>query len=182
MTIPKTTIKLTKFEKLCVGILANSSDPNIHFTKAKDEWELLFVLKNPGGQCLCSKNITNECHIENQVTKKTVIVGSDCLTRVCIKGKYINEVTNLFTAINIFLKDKKLERLLIEYCKEKVIINKWEYEFSLSTYYKKNLSDKQKTRKEVIDTKILKAISKEKLVEPTSSKPLFEKPKIKLIQ
>ena len=165
----------SKFEKLCAGILTNSSDPNIPFTKAREEWELLFVLKNPNGKCLCGKQIKNECHIENQVTKKTVIVGSDCLTRVCIKGKYINEVTNLFTAINIFLKDKKLERLLIEYCKEKIIINEWEYEFSLSTYYKKNLSDKQKTRKEVIDTKILRAISKD---NPSNTK--FEKPKLKL--
>ena len=47
----------SKFEKLCAGILTNSSDPNIPFTKAREEWELLFVLKNPNGKCLCSKNI-----------------------------------------------------------------------------------------------------------------------------
>ena len=148
----------TKFEKLCAGILANSSSSELEFIKTRDEWELLFVTKNPVGRCLCGKHITNECHIQNQVTKKRVIVGSDCLTRVCVKGKYINEVTNLFTSINLFLKDKKLDKLLIEYCKEKGIINDWEYKFSLSTHFKRHLSDKQKAKKDIIDNKIFTSI------------------------
>lgn len=183
MTTSKTKA-LTKFERLCAGILSNSSDPNISFTQARDEWEFLFVLKNDNGKCLCGKNIFNECHIQNQINNKTLIVGSDCLTRVCVKGKYINEVQNLFTTINLFIREKKLDKLLIEYCKEKSIITDWEYQFSLDTHYKRQLSDKQKARKEVIDNKILKSVSSQstlgdnKLYTEDTKIPV-EKPKLK---
>lgn len=165
MTTPKTKSP-TKFEKLCAGILANSSDSTINFSKARDEWEFLFVTKNSQGQCLCGKEIQNECHIQNQINKKRLVVGSDCLTRVCVKGNYINEVTNLFSAINIFIKDKKLERLLINYCKDKGILNDWEYEFCLNTHSKRKLSDKQLEKKEVINTKILSKLSITSILDP----------------
>ena len=55
-------------------------------------------------------------------------------------------------------KNQLLDKLLIEYCFERKILNDWEYKFSLDTHFKNQLSEKQMNRRKIINEKILRSV------------------------
>lgn len=177
---------MSNFKQLIESLTANSNTKEADFTKLREEWELTDVLKQDSwNECLCGKDIKELCYIKNKFNGKVLIVGNECIKKICPSGNFSTKTKQLFNSIRNLSKKRTLNRLLIEYCKEKNIINDWEYKFSLDTHFKRQLSDKQKARKEIIDTKILKTVKKEKPIELTSvdtqyKKTTFEKPKIKL--
>lgn len=129
------------------------------FTKAKEEWILVNVEKHDDwNQCLCGKDIKELCYIKNKVNEKVLIVGNECINKICPSGNYSTKTKKLFASIKKLSKNNKLDKLLIEYCFERKILNDWEYKFSLDTHFKNQLSEKQMNRRKIINEKILRSV------------------------
>lgn len=147
---------MSNFKQLMETLQASSSIQTAEFTQLRDEWELINVKKDDGwNQCLCGKGIKELCFIKNKLNNNILIVGNECIKKICPGGRFSSETKKLFTAINLLSKKGILNRLLIDYCKDKEIINDWEYEFCLNTHYKNKLTDKQTNTRNKINNKIL---------------------------
>lgn len=133
--------------KLTKGIIALSNSQN--WDEAKLEWDLKEVYMSDDPEtCLCGHNpIIEVCVLRNKLNGNETIVGNSCVK------KFIGLSSDkIFQAVKRVEKDssKSLNIEAVKYAREKEWINDWEYNFSVDTMRKRNLSDKQlKTRKQI---------------------------------
>lgn len=150
---------MSNFKELLNILLTNSTTTD--FNKAKDEWELVNITKTDDcSNCLCGKEIKELCYIKNKLNDNVLVVGNECIKKICPTTEFTTKSHTLFDCINKLKKDKTKapNKLLINYCKKKDILTDWEYEFSLNTFKKRKLSDKQSYWRSEINRKILNNI------------------------
>lgn len=125
---------------------------------AKKEWILLTIdLSDDPYTCLCGHTpIFEICKLENRINKNIVTVGNCCV------NKFIGLPTKrIFNAIKRIKKDnyKSLNSDAIELALSKNWINDWEYKFYIDTLRKRELSQIQLNKRNLINNKILFRIS-----------------------
>lgn len=158
---------MSNFKLLIESLVSHSNTKESDFTKLREEWELTDVLKQESwNECLCGKEIKELCYIKNKFNNNVLIVGNECIKKICPGGKFSTKTKQLFDSIRNLNKKGSLNKLLINYCRDKEILNDWEYEFCLNTHSKRKLSDKQLEKKEAINTKILSKVSKTSILDP----------------
>lgn len=88
--------------------------------------------------CACGVKIKLRCVLTNIHNKSTITVGSCCIKYFGM-SKFIGAV-----------KDNRINKSIIEYAKSENIINEWEYGFLSNIYRKRNLSQKQRAKRDII--------------------------------
>ncbi|MFQ5786713.1 MAG: hypothetical protein ACE5H1_01905 [Thermodesulfobacteriota bacterium] len=121
---------------------------------AKLEWDLSIIYKaDQPESCLCGHFPIKEiCVLRNRLNHRSTTVGNCCVK------KFIGLPSDkIFQAVKKVGKDKKksLNSETISYAYEKGWINNWEYNFSLNTMRKRNLSIKQLHFRKKINEKML---------------------------
>ena len=138
---------------------ADSSNKTANFSELRHEWEFIDIeTDEAGSQCLCGKEIKELCYIQNKLNNNILIVGNECIKKICPSGNLADETRKIFSGIKTFNKKRTLNKTLIEYSKEKGFIDDWEYNFCLDTFRKRKLTPKQKNRRNIIYDKILKSL------------------------
>lgn len=115
---------------------------NKDFEQCIYEWELykLRYVNIKGFDCICNhRNIKRLCFIKNKYNKKILLLGSDCIKR------FFNhiEVEFYFNGIERLRKLKIPNPKFIDYCKNKFLINEWEYIFFTNLFGKRKFTAKQ---------------------------------------
>lgn len=139
--------------KLIENILARSS--HLDWDRAKSEWALKEVYEAEEPEtCLCGHYpIIEICILLNSHNKNTAIVGNCCVK------KFIGLPSDkIFQAVKRVRKDKTkgLNAEAIQHAHDKGWINKWEFDFSIDTMRKRNLSDKQLATRIKINEKMMR--------------------------
>lgn len=121
---------------------------------AKLEWDLSEVYEAEEPEtCLCGHYpIIEICVLQNKINRQSTIVGNCCVK------KFIGLPSDkIFQAVKRVRKDdqKSLNIEAIQHAFDKGWINQWEYDFSINTMRKRNLSAKQLATRKNINTKIL---------------------------
>lgn len=121
---------------------------------AKLEWDLSEVYEAEEPEtCLCGHYpIIEICVLQNRINRQSTIVGSCCVK------KFIGLPSDkIFQAVKRVRKDdqKSLNIEAIQHAYDKGWINQWEYDFSINTMRKRNLSSKQLATRKNINTKML---------------------------
>lgn len=153
---------MSNFKELIKKVTEFSNNSTNCWDKIKEEWELIDITKTDNySNCLCGKEIKELCYIQNKYNKEILIVGNECIKKVCPNTELNTKTHTLFDCINKLKKDKTKapNKLLISYCKKKDILTDWEYEFSLNTYKKRKLSEKQLYWRKEINSKILNSVN-----------------------
>lgn len=121
---------------------------------AKLEWNLyqIYEAEEPE-RCLCGHfPIMEICILKNKLNGQLATVGNCCVK------KFIGLPSDLiFQAVKRVRKDnqKSLNAEAIQHAYDKGWINKWEYDFSINTMRKKNLSEKQLNTRIKVNEKML---------------------------
>jgi hypothetical protein len=121
---------------------------------AKLEWSLhqIYEAEEPE-TCLCGHfPIIEICALRNKLNGQFATVGNCCVK------KFIGLPSDLiFQAVKRVRKDnqKSLNAEAIQHAYEKGWINEWEYEFSIDTMRKRNLSQKQLQTRMKVNEKML---------------------------
>lgn len=108
--------------------------------------------------CLCGhRHLKELCYIRNTINENTALVGNCCVR------KFLHNIENtnkIFAAI----RDKRLNKALIDYAFNQGFINEEEYNFLDNIWRKKesNLSTRQKEWKVALLERILDEIEKKK--------------------
>jgi len=121
---------------------------------AKLEWDLSEVYEAEEPEtCLCGHYpIIEICVLQNKINRQSTIVGNCCVK------KFIGLPSDkIFQAVKRVRKDdqKSLNIEAIQHAFDKGWINQWEYDFSINTMRKRNLSAKQLATRKNINTKML---------------------------
>lgn len=139
--------------RLTEEILALSNSQT--WGKAKTEWGLVEVYREDDPmECLCGHYPINEiCVIRNAVTGNEAIVGN-----VCVKKFLGLPSTTIFDAIRRIADDisRALNEDAAQHAFERGWINRWERDFYLDTWRKRNLSDKQRRKRIEINERVLR--------------------------
>jgi hypothetical protein len=106
---------------------------------AKSEWRLNYV------------PICEICVIENEVTKTVLEVGDCCINQV---SPVFEELKRIFPA----LKKGRINPAIINYARERRIINEWETGFLKSIWCKRSFTEKQVAKLGTIKEKIFKSV------------------------
>ena len=128
---------------------------------AKTEWKLhqIFFSKQPA-TCLCGHfPIIELCEIQNSKNNNIATVGNCCVK------KFIGLPSDkIFQAVKRVRRDcgKSLNGDAIELARDKNWINDWEYNFYVDTFRKRNLSERQITKKRQINEKVLLRMSRDR--------------------
>lgn len=129
---------------------------------AKLEWNFETAYESEDSQtCLCGHNpIVNICVIRNKKNNSTTEVGNCCIN----KFLEIDEGNKIFISIKRLKNDltKSMSFEVVEYLKNKNILNDFEFKFYQDIYRKRNLSDKQLDIKKKINKKLLEYTSYER--------------------
>ena len=125
--------------------------------RAKQEWELndIVMTENCEYHCLCGHPIKELCILKNKYNGREVIVGNFCVK------KFLNHIRSekFFRAIGRVKKDitNNFNADFIQMMYDKAIINKWEYNFYMDIWRKRNLTKSQLRKKIEINKKILRS-------------------------
>lgn len=142
------------FERLKAHILPLSRAKI--FDVARTEWRLVAVeISEEFDNCPCGQEIKEHCYIKNSVTGHETYVGNVCINR------FIGiDTGNLFDGLRRITEDDTANANadVIEYAKERGFLYDKEYDFLVSTRFKRALSDKQKIWKQKINRRILNKI------------------------
>ena len=126
---------------------------------ARKEWHLVDVIESEEPEtCLCGHYpIIEICTIRNTITKNCADVGNRCVK----KFLGINS-DKIFSALKRIRKDlaKSLNVDSIVFFKERRTITGWEYDFLLDTRLKRELSEKQLSKRKAINEKILSLVAR----------------------
>ncbi len=126
---------------------------------AKLEWKLADVYQADEPEtCLCGHHpIIEICVLENKYNRQQVHVGN-----ICVK-KFIGLPSDkIFQSVKKIQKnnEKSLNSEAIDHAYKKGWINKWEYEFSISTMRKRILSPRQLSKRIQINMKMISNMKK----------------------
>ena len=133
-----------KLTKEIIGLSVSSA-----WDTAKLEWSLAQIYEaDEPERCLCGHfPIIEICILQNKQNHNQAIVGNCCVK------KFIGLPSDkIFQAVKRVRKDneKSLNSEALDHAYKNGWINKWEYDFSMDTVRKRNLSVKQlQTRKKV---------------------------------
>jgi hypothetical protein len=121
---------------------------------AKLEWSLYQIYEAAEPErCLCGHfPIIEICTLRNKLNGQFATVGNCCVK------KFIGLPSDLiFQAVKRVRKDNKksLNVEAIQHAYDKGWINEWEYNFSIDTMRKRNLSQKQLQTRIMVNTKML---------------------------
>lgn len=121
---------------------------------AKLEWDLSIIYKTDQPEsCLCGHFPIKEiCVLRNRLNHQSTTVGNCCVK------KFIGLPSDkIFQAVKKVRKNnqKSLNSETIQYAYEKGWIDNWEYNFSINTMRKRNLSIKQIHFRKKINEKML---------------------------
>lgn len=124
--------------------------------EAKLEWSLSYIEYAEDAEvaegvysCLCGKEHLRElCYIVNGYNGKTALVGNKCIKKFM---DHIQDMDSVFYAI----KNKKLNKDIIEYAKEQKIISSRQYAFLSKWARKRNLDENQAMICELLMEKII---------------------------
>ena len=121
---------------------------------AKLEWKLYQIYEaDEPDTCLCGHfPIIEICELQNKLNGNFATVGNCCVK------KFIGLPSDLiFQAVKRVRKDneKSLNAEALQHAYEKGWINEWEYNFSIDTMRKRNLSEKQMKTRININEKML---------------------------
>lgn len=145
--------------KLTSEIVNLSTSKN--WDSAKREWTFDFAYYSDSLEtCLCGHYpIKNICVIKNVTNDISTEVGNCCIN----KFLGIDDGNKIFTSIKRLKEDisKSISAEVIDYMKEKKLLNNFEYEFYTDTFRKRKLSEKQLEVREKINRKFLNATSYE---------------------
>ena len=135
--------------------LSNSKD----WETAKTEWELNQIqFSEEPETCICGHYpIIELCILKNVKNANYATVGNSCVK------KFLDLPSDMiFNAVKRVKKnlEKSFNKETIELAFKKRWINRWEYDFSVYTLRKRNLSEKQSHHRKRINTIILKEINK----------------------
>lgn len=124
------------------------------WTAAKLEWDLLHVYREDEPlTCLCGHNpIIEICVLRNRLNGNTAIVGNVCVT------KFLGLQSDvIFSGLKRVAKDetKGLNEAATTYAFQQGWITDWEHTFSLDTWRKRELSDKQALKRVQINRRVL---------------------------
>ena len=144
--------------KLCSEIIYLSEAKT--WKESKSEWYLLdvFISDDPG-TCLCGHFLILEiCVLQNCRNGNHTIVGNVCVIRFL--GLRSNK---LFSVINRVSKDKSrsLNSESLKHAYENGWINDWENKLYLNRTRKRNLSQKQRDKREQINENVLTGLGVE---------------------
>lgn len=128
---------------------------------AKQEWTFDFAYYSDSLEtCLCGHYpIKNICVIKNATNGISTEVGNCCIN----KFLGIDDGNKIFTSIKRLKEDisKSMSAEVIDYMREKKLLNSFEYSFYMDTFRKRKLSEKQTEIRERINKKFLNATSYE---------------------
>ncbi len=128
---------------------------------AKLEWNFESAYESEEQQtCLCGHfPITNICIIRNKKNNVITEVGNCCIN----KFLGIDEGNKIFISTKRLKSDltKSMSIEVVEYLKDKQILDDFEYDFYISIHRKRNLSEKQLEIKKRINQKFLNFTSYE---------------------
>jgi hypothetical protein len=145
--------------KLTSEIINLSTAKN--WDSAKQEWTFDFAYYSDSLEtCLCGHYpIKNICVIKNGTNDISTEVGNCCIN----KFLGIDDGNKIFTSIKRLKEDisKSISAEVIDYMKEKKLLNNFEYKFYKDTFRKRKLSEKQVEVREKINRKFLNATSYE---------------------
>ena len=145
--------------KLTSEIINLSTTKN--WDSAKREWTFNFAYYSDSLEtCLCGHYpIKNICVIKNATNDISTEVGNCCIN----KFLGIDDGNKIFTSIKRLKEDitKSISAEVIDYMKEKKLLNNFEYEFYKDTFRKRKLSEKQLEIRDKINRKFLNATSYE---------------------
>ena len=146
---------MSNFKQLQQIIIEHSNNTT-NWNDTISEWKLLYVTKG-NSNCLCGKEISNLCHIQNVNNLTEFVIGNECIKKICPNDEIKGKTLNLFECISKLKKDnsKAPNKVLISYSKQQGILTEWEEQFSLNTYRKRKLSEKQLYWRIEINKKIL---------------------------
>ncbi|SIO96628.1 hypothetical protein [Vibrio spartinae] len=121
---------------------------------AKLEWSLAQIYEaDEPERCLCGHfPIIEICVLQNKQNKNQAIVGNCCVK------KFIGLPSDkIFQAVKRVRKDneKSLNVEAIDHAYRSGWINEWEYNFSIDTMRKRNLSVKQLGTRKIVNEKML---------------------------
>lgn len=138
--------------KLTEEIINRSQSKLWHI--AKREWSLDSIYEADEPEiCLCGHfPIIEICILKNKLNGQIATVGNSCVK------KFIGLPSDLiFQAVKRVRKDnqKPLNAEAIQHAYDKGWINEWEYNFSIDTMRKRNLSQKQLQIRMKVNEKIL---------------------------
>ncbi|MBP7874982.1 MAG: hypothetical protein KA023_09365 [Bacteroidales bacterium] len=129
---------------------------------AKNEWIFDSIYESAEPQtCLCGHfPIINICVIQNTVNRKITEVGNCCVK----KFFNISDGDAIISSIKQLKKkgvSKSINIKSLGYIYKKNVITQWDYDFYKDIHKKRNLTDKQKEIKEIINKKFLSFTSYE---------------------
>lgn len=125
---------------------------------AKFEWDVVAIVEvNEAETCICGHYpIRKVCIIKNSVNGNSARIGKCCAKKFMKKkDSAIIRVVERIREDN----SKSPNVTLIDLAFKKKWINKWEWEFSMSTEGRRKLSIKQQAMREKINKKILAKMS-----------------------
>lgn len=145
------------FAQLKKAILALSRAQD--WEAAKSEWRLIDVSEADEPEtCLCGHfPIIELCSIKNGVTGRSTTVGN-----VCVK-KFLGLRSDLvFASVKRIRKDpsKGVNPDAASLFFQRGILTQWEYDFCQDTFRKRELTERQLSKRQSINTKILASIER----------------------
>jgi hypothetical protein len=146
--------KTTKHEILVKTLIEYSSSSNWY--KAKKEWFIndIYETDRDYERCSCSHYPIKEIiTIHNKINDNELIIGNCCIKKI-IEDE--NDYAKFFQAI----RNKKINKAVIDQSYKDGILNKWEDDFMLNVWRKRKLSEKQNSAYSKIKQKILSYYSK----------------------
>ena len=140
-------------ENFIQGILSSSVGGT--WDEAKLEWKLSFIEILPNEnhwECLCGYYPIKElCHIINKKNGNRKIVGNQCVKKFDFGAHKI--ISNIKKVTH--KHDASLNPETIQYAYKHKMINNWEQEFYMDTMRKRNLTDRQMSKRMHINKKIV---------------------------
>ena len=121
------------------------------WSEVKKEWQITKISLIPNSTCLCGKfPITELITMGNKETWEKAEIGNCCVKKFFDDKAW----SKAFKA----LSNGKVNAQLIEHAHNKKIVNDWEKVFLLDTWRRKTLSDKQKTKFNELNSRIMEAL------------------------
>ncbi len=140
-------------DQFCSELVAKSESKR--FPSALQEWEHVETYSvEEGGTCICGHFIIEHCAMRNILNRNPLIVGNCCVKKFTGISK-----SKHFDAIRRVRKDitKPLNPACLGEALNNRIINEDEYRFYISTWRKRNLTDREKEWRISINQRILEA-------------------------
>jgi hypothetical protein len=142
--------------QLTTELLKLSKSQN--WDEAKLEWELIDIERvDDPEECLCGHYpILEICSIKNSKTNNESRVGNCCVK------KFNNKSDKIFRSVVKIVKDieKSVNSETLGLAINNKWISTWDYKFYMDIMRKRNLSDKQKEFKKIINQKIKSRVTK----------------------